>query len=108
MIKNATKNTVISNSFINVYGLGKIRGLIGKGNKTYVFKTRFGIHTFFLKSPIDVIILDKNKKAVILKAGLKPNRIFFWNIKYDNVIELPQNSIQNSKTEKSDQIKLIS
>lgn len=108
MIKNITKNTIVSNEFSYLSNTQKIRGLIGRNKRTYVFKTRFGIHTFFLKFPIDVIILDRNKKAVIIKVGLKPNRIFFWNIKYDTVVELPKNSIQNSKTEKNDLLKLIS
>ena len=81
---------------------------MGIDKKALVFKTRFGIHTFFLKLPIDVIVLDKNKKAVIIKRSLKPNRIFFWNIMYDTVVELPKNSIQISKTEEGDLLELIS
>ena len=106
MIKNITKNTIISEDFYRLTGFEKFKGLIGSKQKTLIFKTRFGIHTFFLKSPIDVVILDKSNKAVIVKAGLKPNRIFLWNIKYDTVIELPENYIKNSKTEKNDLLKI--
>ena len=109
MIINISKNTVVAKNFSIKIGFGKIKGLIGsKTKKTIVFKTRFGIHTFFLKNSIDVIVLDKNKKAVIIKRSLKPNRIFFWNIKYDSVIELPQESIDKSKTEIGDLLKITS
>ncbi len=57
-------------------------------------KTRFGIHTFGMRYPIDVIILDKNKKVVKIKKSLHPNRVFFWNPRYDTVLELPAGTIQ--------------
>ena len=76
----------------------KTLGLIGKKNPEPVFlKTRFGIHTFGLKFPIDVLILDKENKVVKLKENLKPNSFFFWNPKYNNVLELPKGTIINSK-----------
>ena len=106
MIVNITKKTIISKKYYRLKNLEKISGLIGRKQKVVVFKTRFGIHTFLLKSPIDVIVLDKYSKAVILKCSLKPNRIFLWNIKYDTVIELPENYIKNSKTELNDFLKV--
>jgi len=109
MIKNKTKKTVITGNFSTKKGFAIIKGLIGEKNqKAIVFKTRFGIHTFLLRFPIDVIILDKNKKAVILKKELKPNSIFVWNIKYDTVVELPAKSIEKSKTEIGDILQLTS
>lgn len=70
----------------------KINGLIGqKKIEPLFFQTRWGIHTFGVKKPIDVIILDDNHTVVAIKQNLKPNRIFFWNPKYQNVLELPIN-----------------
>jgi len=69
----------------------KIIGLIGKDKATpLMIKTRFGIHTFGLKFPIDILILNKENKIVIIKKNLKPNQIFFWNPRYEKVLELPQ------------------
>ena len=45
-------------------------GLIGKDPTPLFFKTRFGIHTFGVITPIDVLILDKNYKVVKIKALL--------------------------------------
>lgn len=69
-------------------------GLIRK-NKPYplFLTTRFGIHTFGLKFPIDVLILDKSDRVVKIRSGLKPNSLFFWNPTYRKVLELPAGTI---------------
>lgn len=107
-IKNLTKNTVLSKdakfakSFKN-----RLFGLLLKSNPgTLIFKTRFGIHTFFLREPIDILILDSNKKVIKLKKDLKPNKFFFWNPKFQIVIELPCKTIINTKTTHSDKLDL--
>jgi uncharacterized protein len=74
--------------------LAQMRGLIGYPKAIpMLFKTRFGIHTFGMGFPIDVIVLDKNKTIVAVKPSLKPNHIYLWNPKYPQIIELPENSI---------------
>lgn len=73
----------------------KIQGLIGKDKSyTLMLKTRFGIHTFGLKFPIDVLILNNENKVVSIRKNLKPNRIFLWNPIYKKVIELPFGTIK--------------
>lgn len=72
----------------------KVRGLIGNENIYPVyFETRFGIHTFGMKQSIDVLILNNNFQIVIMKKGMKPGKIFFWNLIHFRVIELPVNYI---------------
>lgn len=90
ILKNITtgkvicKDLKICESFID-----RNLGLLRKSNpRNLMFKTRFGIHTFFLKEAIDVVILDKDLKIVKLKPTLKPFSLFFWNPKYDQIIEL--------------------
>lgn len=109
ILKNLTGKTILSNnlkeakSFIDVS-----MGLLKKANpRSLLFKTRFGIHTFFLKKPIDVIILNSNKRIVKLKSSLKQNRIFLYNIKYFLVIELPEGVIKKSKTNINDQLEIL-
>lgn len=82
-------------------------GLIGKQKVDPVyFKTRWGIHTFGLKFPIDILILDKEKRVVALKKTLKPNRIFFWNPRFDRVLELSNGSMQRKNIQIGDTIQL--
>lgn len=77
--------------------LGKSKGLINKSKPNNIyFKTRWGIHTFGLKFPIDVVITNKNNKVVVLKENLKPNHIFIWNPKYRNVFELKPKTIKKN------------
>jgi uncharacterized protein len=76
----------------------KTKGLIGtkKANPVY-FETRWGIHTFGMKYPIDVLILDNNNLVIKTKEVLKPNKIWIWNPKYNKVIELPAGEINQKK-----------
>lgn len=81
-----------------LYGLRNILGLIGKRkSENLLLKTRFGIHTFFLKFPIDILVLDRNGRVVNLKKSLQPNKVFFWNPFYKTVLELAENTILNKK-----------
>ena len=67
------------------------------------FETHFGIHTFFVKKPIDVLVLDKD--FIVRKfANVKPNRIFFWSPKYIRVIEVQSGFIQKHKIKPGDKI----
>lgn len=76
----------------------KIRGLIGKKKPEALFlQTRFGIHTFGVKFPIDVVVVDSKNIVVKLKQNLKPNRIFLWNPRFCRVLELPEGTIQKKE-----------
>ena len=54
----------------------KLKGLMFQDKINYIlkFKTN-GIHTFFMKSNIDVILTDKNNKILYIYKNLKPNKI---------------------------------
>ncbi len=72
-----------------------------------LFRTRFGIHTFGMRFPIDVLVLDSKNVVVVLKKQLNPNRIFIWNPRFDTVIELPEGEIEKLKIQKGSAIKII-
>lgn len=82
-----------ANTFIK-----KLKGLMFKKNFDYIlkFKTN-GIHTFFMKTEIDVILTDKNNKILYIYKKLKPNKIILpkKNVKY--TYEMPVNYIKNIK-----------
>lgn len=76
----------------------KIQGLIGKDKpQALLIKTHFGIHTFGVKFPIDVLILNKKNKVVAMKKNLQPKRIFVWNPLYEKVLELPSGTIEKNR-----------
>jgi uncharacterized membrane protein (UPF0127 family) len=97
VIINQTQKTTLAREYTFTKGLKKVIGLLGKNKpEVVIFETRFGIHTFGLKFPIDLLILDNNGTVVLAKS-VKPNRIVIWNIKYKTVIELPSNTISRTK-----------
>lgn len=79
-------------------GIKKLIGLIGQKRSSPVYlETRYGIHTFGLRSPIDILIINKKNYVVKLQQNLKPNTIFFWNPYYNRVLELPPNYIIDNR-----------
>ncbi len=73
-------------------------GLIGKIKpEPLMFLTRFGIHTFGMRFPLDVIVLDNSSVVVELKQSLEPNHIFLWPLKFSKVVELPEGYIRTKK-----------
>lgn len=88
--------------------LGKSLGLIGK-EKPYplYFQTRWGIHTFGLRFPIDVLILDNKNSVQKIKKFLRPNRIFIWNPQFYRIIELPAGTIDKLHINHMDNISIL-
>lgn len=70
----------------------KSKGLISREPEPVFFTTRWGIHTFGVRAALDVVILDDTLR-VISVITLPPDRVFFWNPKYSNVLELPAGTI---------------
>lgn len=86
----------------------KISGLVGKNNPEPIFfYTSFGIHTFGLKFPIDVVILNKRGKIASIYQGVKPNRIMFWNPRHNIVLELPQGFVKKKSLNLGTQVNLL-
>ena len=83
-------------------------GLLNSSNpRSMLFESRLGIHTFFMKEAIDVIVMDKHFIVQQLCSSLKPFRIYFWNPIYPYVIEFPSGTINKSKTLKGDVLELL-
>lgn len=95
---NATKGVrAISDVLNRDTWAGKSAGLINaEAARPIYFRTRWGAHTFFMKFPIDIVVLDEGQTVRILKEELKPWRFFFWNIAYRHVLELPAGMIRSS------------
>ncbi|MDO8570296.1 MAG: DUF192 domain-containing protein [Candidatus Daviesbacteria bacterium] len=106
---NKTKNIYLTEDLREANSFSdKLLGMIKNSNLGgWSCRTRFGIHTFFLKKPIDVIILDDHGKVVKI-ASMLPNNLFFWNPKYSHVLELPAGIIKKTKTEVGDILSLRS
>ena len=90
------------NSFIE-----KCIGLMGKNKPENIyFETRWGIHTFFMKFPIDVVVMNNNNEIVVLFKKLKPRRIVVWNPKFKRVLELKPGTIERLRLAKKTKVQL--
>lgn len=84
-----------------------VLGLLGT-KKAYplLLSTRFGIRTFGMKYPIDVLILDKRGGVKFLKRNLKPNHVYFWDFRYSRALELHIGKIDKFGIKLGDLVKL--
>lgn len=108
-IINKTKNTTVAESHSALNGiLDKIIGKIKNRTEAgVVLYTRFGVHTFLMKNPIDVLILDREFRVRAYCKKMVQNRVFLWNPTFDIVIEIPSGRIDKSKTEIGDKLQII-
>lgn len=106
---NSTRKTTLSRDLKKAFGFfDSILGLLNPLNpRSMLFKARLGIHTFFMKEAIDVIVMDKHFVVQKLRPSLKPFRVYFWNPTYPYVIELPSGTIAKSQTSKGDVLELL-
>ncbi len=112
MIKNITKKTIICKhkKVLNSV-FSKAKGLMfSKKIKEigYIFvftkPRKIDLHMFFVFYPIDVLFLDKDKTVIELKENFKPFTVYVSKKPASYVIELPINTIKNSKTQFSDKL----
>ena len=85
MIKNITTEEVISKEEIVCKTIrSQARGLMFRRKKqnlimTFPKERKVSLHMFFVFYPIDVLLLDKNKKVIEIKENFKP--FTFWTSK---------------------------
>ena len=108
VIRNQTRRLTISNNAKYAQSFfDRLFGLLNPRNPRYlIFHTRFGLHTLFLKMPIDVILLDDDDRVVKLKNNLSPNRLFLYSPRYSTVIEMPKSSIRRYRIHLNDKISI--
>lgn len=107
---NVTKSSSLGGS-IELANSGKTRnkGLLGRdglepGGGLWIVPCE-AIHMFFMRFPIDVVYLDKNKRVVKIVPELKPWRISA-SIKAHSVLELPAGKASETGTEPGDEIEI--
>ena len=84
---NVSKNLVLAENILVASTLSeKSKGLIGRsGPAALFFKTRWGIHTFGMRFPIDCLVCDPNWEVKALRQNMPPNRFFFLPPPYINI-----------------------
>ena len=95
-MKVIIKDKQIELNFANSF-LKKLKGFMFKKdiNCALRFKTN-SIHTFFMKTNIDLIMTDKNNKILYIYKNLSPNKIIIHHNVYYSY-EFPSNFITDLK-----------
>lgn len=85
-------NKIIKIKEANTY-FKKLIGLMFKKNIDYglLFYNTNGIHTFFMKENIDVILLDKDYNILYTYTSIKPWRVLLPKKNVKHTLELPNN-----------------
>ena len=88
---------------------GRMRGLLGRDGLepgTGVLIDRAGsVHMFFMRFPIDVVFLDRNRKVVRIVHGLRPWRVAGAR-KAVAALELPVGTVDEAGLEEGDSLVL--
>lgn len=78
----------------------RMKGLLGKNTldsgQGLLIRPCKGIHTFFMKFPIDAVFLDKENQIVALFRSLPPNRLTPIFRTAAAVLELPPGTLSPS------------
>jgi uncharacterized membrane protein (UPF0127 family) len=88
----------------------RLRGLLGRRSlepgQGLVIRPSNGIHTFFMAFPIDAIYVDAEGRVLRCLANLRPYRFGPIDLRCKMIIELPEGTIERSRTEMGDRIEL--
>ncbi len=86
----------------------RFRGLMGRSSLRdgggLVLKGDKGIHSFFMRFPIDVVYADWEARVVHLDPGMPPYRIGPIVPRAAYILELPDGVIQATETSVGDQL----
>jgi len=111
MIYNTTKNTkIVEEHNICKSWYSKLKGLMfsRKDSKNLIFvfndEKKVGLHMWFVFYPIDVVLLDSDKKVVEIKERFMPFGWFNSKEKAKYVLELYSGAVQDGKIELNDKI----
>lgn len=110
MLRNTTRDTILARELFFAKTLKeKARGLIGNSHpRALALQTRWGIHTFGMQFPIDVLVCDDVLRVKAVRRNMGRFSFFFWNPKYLRVFELPAGVLEKSGTEVGDQLEVVS
>lgn len=82
--------------------LSRAKGLLGRtglpSGEGLLIRPCKGVHTFFMKFPIDVLFLDKKKRVLQAVDTLQPYRMTRVLFSCDSVIELPAGTLSATGT----------
>jgi hypothetical protein len=111
-IVNQSKATAIGNKIaVADSSLTRFMGLMGKrslaiGSGLWITPSS-GIHTCWMRIPIDVVALDRSLRVLRICHAVRPWRISGLSLKTHSVLELPAGQILTCGLEVGDLLKIV-
>lgn len=108
VVRNERTGQIVGNQIEEAAGLwGSFKGLMFRKSIPdgygMVFRPARGIHTNFMRFPIDLIYFDKQNRVSKVRSAMKPWRWDFTNAA--GVIEMNPGSAETSGIEPGDQLR---
>ena|ERR1700752_2478474 len=110
-IKNLTSDTVLaSHAEIADQPASRNKGLLGRtglgfGEGLWIVPCE-SVHTFFMKFPIDLVYIDRNKKVKKVRSAVGPWRLSAC-LSAHSIIELPAGVVHDTRTAPGDQLEFF-
>jgi uncharacterized membrane protein (UPF0127 family) len=103
VVRNLTRNTTMADrARVAASMLTRMRGLIGRRilgrGEGLVIGPCSGVHTFFMRMPLDVVFLNRHNQVVCSVSGLPTWAMLPWVRGAARAIELPVGTIHESRT----------
>ena len=108
LIRNLTRHSILaSQAEVANQAASRNKGLLGRtalnpGEGLWIVPCE-SVHTFFMKFPIDLVYIDRNKKVKKIRSHVRPWRLSAC-LSAHSIIELPAGVIQNTQTGPGDQL----
>jgi hypothetical protein len=89
------------------HGAARRKGLLGRtclppGGGLWIVPCE-SVHTFFMKFPIDLVYIDRNKKVRKVRSDVPPWRLSAC-LSAHSIIELPAGTVRNTQTALGDRL----
>lgn len=91
----------------------RLCGLIGQGSSTFRsgaglwIVPSHGVHTLFMRMPIDVVYLDDERTVVHIEENVAPWRLAPMLTQAVSVLELPAHTVYETGTQVGDTLEII-
>jgi uncharacterized membrane protein (UPF0127 family) len=111
VVANVTRGTILASRaevargpWRNLIGLMG-RAVLPAGAGLVLPRTR-GVHTHFMRFPIDVVFYDRHRHVVAVSHALRPWRFSRYHLRARGALELPAGTARCSGTEVGDALDL--
>lgn len=102
----ATQLTIADTHYARLVGLvGRPKSRFGRGAGLWIVPCH-GVHTMFMRYPIDVVYLDDEKRVIRIEHSVSPWRVTPVLVEAATVLELPAHTAWDTGTMLGDQIEI--